>query len=296
MELKPALIYEEQLQKLKKDHHLTILNDEKALQILKTVNYYRLSGYGIGLKQRDNKEWYQDGVSLDQIYDIYCFDSLFKSALIHIIEQIEIQLRTQIAYQLSINYGAEAHMDFQNFRSKKNKDGIEIHQMIVEAFRTECKRQQNIPFVKHHIINYHGHFPAWVAVELFTFGNLCSMFDIMRQEDRIAIANLYHTQPEHLESWILSLVEVRNICAHYGRLYNMPLKQSPFLYKEHRKYRNQKQNKIFPVILVIKRILNSNSEWNHFYQIIVALMEQYDDAIQLSFMGFPDDWKEILEQ
>ena len=296
MELKPALTYEQQLQKLIVDHHLTVLNEAEALQILKTVNYYRLSGYGIGLKQKNNQEWYQEGITLEKIYDIYCFDSLFKATLIHSIEQIEIQLRTQIAYQLSMKYGAEAHMDPQNFRSKKNKDGIEIHQMIVDSFRAECKRQQNVPFVKHHIFHYHGHFPVWVAVELFTFGNLCSLYDIMQQEDRIEVAKLYNTQPEHLASWILALVEVRNICAHYGRLYNMPLKQSPFLYVEHRKYRNQKQNKIFPVILVLKRILNSNSEWNHFYQSMVAIMEKYEDAIQLSFMGFPSEWKNVLEQ
>ena len=52
MELKPALTYEQQLQKLIVDHHLTVLNEAEALQILKTVNYYRLSGYGIGLKQK----------------------------------------------------------------------------------------------------------------------------------------------------------------------------------------------------------------------------------------------------
>ena len=50
MDLKPALTYEQQIIKLKKDHNLKIGNVELAKEILQKVNYYRLSGYGIGLK------------------------------------------------------------------------------------------------------------------------------------------------------------------------------------------------------------------------------------------------------
>lgn len=58
MELKKALSYDQQIERLIKDHNLKIEDKDRAIKILKTVNYYRLSGYGIGLKSKLNKEHY----------------------------------------------------------------------------------------------------------------------------------------------------------------------------------------------------------------------------------------------
>lgn len=43
------------------------------------------------------------------------------------IKQIEIELRTQIAYCLSINYGPEVLMNETNFIYKTNKQGQSIY-------------------------------------------------------------------------------------------------------------------------------------------------------------------------
>lgn len=296
MELKQPLTYEQQIDRCINYHNLIISDRNKAKEILKKVNYYRLSAYGIGLKKKDDSEKYVDGVSLEQIYRIYCFDSKFKNILIHCVEQIEIQLRTQISYHMAIVYGAEGYVDRGNFEIKYTSEGADIHSRIISDFTKECARQRNIPFVKHHRRKYEGRFPIWVAVELFSFGNLASLYDIMKLEDRVAISALYNTRPQRLGSWILMLVEVRNICAHYTRLYNMPLKQTPYLYSEDRQYRTGKHNKIFPVLLAIKRMLRNNDLWKSTYTQIEAVIEEYQNDINLSFMGFPRNWKEVLSK
>lgn len=293
-ELKKALTFDEQVDRLEKVHKLIIDDKIKAVEILRRVNYYRLSAYGIGLKNKDNIEEYMPGISLEHIFRLYLFDSKFKNILLHIVEQIEVQLRTQISNYIALKYGPEGYMDPENFIAKISRDGTDLHFSIISNFQRECERQKNIPFVKHHIEKYDGHFPVWVSVELFTFGNLSSLFDIMFPEDRKQIAGLYKTEDNYLGSWILALVEVRNICAHYGRLYNMPLKQMPFLYTEYKKYRNTKNNKIFPVLLVIKRIFQNDGRWKNFYCELEALIENYSDVIIFPYMGFPDNWKEVL--
>lgn len=293
-ELKKALTFDEQVDRLEKVHKLIIDDKIKAVEILRRVNYYRLSAYGIGLKNKDNIEEYMPGISLEHIFRLYLFDSKFKNILLHIVEQIEVQLRTQISNYIALKYGPEGYMDPENFIAKISRDGTDLHFSIISNFQRECERQKNIPFVKHHIEKYDGHFPVWVSVELFTFGNLSSLFDIMFPEDRKQIAGLYKTEDNYLGSWILALVEVRNICAHYGRLYNMPLKQMPFLYTEYKKYRNTKNNKIFPILLVIKRILQNDGRWKNFYCELEALIENYSDVIIFPYMGFPDNWKEVL--
>ncbi len=175
-----------------------------------------------------------------------------------------------------------------------SKNGDSIHSIIIDNFKKEIEHQKNVPFVKHHMEKYGGHFPVWVAIELFTFGNLASLFSIMKREDQKAIAKIYNTEPRYLESWILALVEIRNICAHYSRLYNMPLKQTPHLYKEYLKYRTIKINKVFPALLVIKRMLGKDPLWREYTTNLEQLMNEYNDVVILSFIGFPKEWKDVL--
>lgn len=295
-QLKPALTYDQQIDRLKNVHNLSISDDAAALEILKKVNYYRLSAYGLGLSRKDDKEKYVDGVSLEHIYRLYEFDSIFRNMLIHVIEQLEIQLRTQISNFLALKYGSEGYVDSSHFTDKKTKTGESVHTTVMESFIKERDHQKNAPFVKHHMDKYEGHFPIWVAVELFTFGNLSSLYSIMVLEDRKEIARLYNTEPKYLGSWILALVEIRNICAHYSRLYNMPLKQTPHLYPEYQKYRVGTLNKVFPALLAIKRMLNSDERWNAFEIQLEALIDEYSDVVRLSFMGFPKEWKEVLSK
>ncbi|MBR1672305.1 MAG: Abi family protein [Fretibacterium sp.] len=296
LRLKPALTYAQQIERLKNAHNLLIADDADALEILKKVNYYRLSAYGIGLFQENDKEKYVDGTSLEHLYRLHEFDSVFRNKLIHVIEQIEIQLRAQLSNFIALKYGPEGYVDETHFEYKKLKNGKSVHAMLMENFLKEQECQKNVPFVKHHINKYDGHFPMWAAIELFTFGNLSSLYSIMVLDDRKEIARLYNTDPKYLGSWILALVELRNICAHYGRLYNMPLKQTPRLYSEHQKYRVGTLNKIFPALLSIKRMLNSDERWDSFEIQLEKLIDNYSDIIQLPCMGFPEEWKDVLSR
>ena len=293
-ELKPALTYDQQIDRLKNVHNLSITDDEAALEILKKVNYYRLSAYGLGLTKEDDKEKFIDGITLKHIYRLYEYDSIFRNILIHVIEQLEIQLRTQISNYLALKYGSEGYIDPANFTNKKTKTGETVHTTVMDSFNKERDHQKNAPFVKHHMDKYEGHFPIWVAIELFTFGNLSSLYSIMVLDDQKEIAKLYKTEPKYLGSWILVLVEIRNICAHYSRLYNMPLKQTPHLYREYRKYRVGKINKVFPALLSVKRMLNSDQRWYTFEKQLENLIDSYSDVLNLSFMGFPKEWKAVL--
>lgn len=295
-ELKPALPYDEQIERLKNVHNLLIPDEKIALEILMKVNYYRLSAYGIGLVREDDREKYKDGITLEHIYRLYNFDSIFRNKLIHVIEQLEIQLRAQISNFLALKYGSEGYMNQDNFADKETKKGGSIHTAIIESFIKERDHQKNAPFVKHHMDKYEGRFPVWVAIELFTFGNLSSLYSIMKNEDRKEIAKLYNTEPNYLGSWILALVEIRNICAHYSRLYNMPLKQSPHMYSEYRKYKSGTINKVFPALIAVKRMLNSDNRWTDFRMQLEELMDKYEDVVILSFMGFPEEWKTILSK
>ncbi|UOF90092.1 Abi family protein [Fodinisporobacter ferrooxydans] len=73
LSLKPPATFEEQIQILK-SRGLIIEDEDFAIRTLKKINYYRLSAYGLSLKQNDQ---YQPGVTFNQIYALYEFDHLF---------------------------------------------------------------------------------------------------------------------------------------------------------------------------------------------------------------------------
>lgn len=73
--LKTPLSHEAHINRLISEHALTIDDKQAATAILKHVNYYRLSAYGIGLKQPSDLEKYIPGITIQTLYDLYCFDS-----------------------------------------------------------------------------------------------------------------------------------------------------------------------------------------------------------------------------
>lgn len=289
-ELKTPLNFSDQIERLIEYHNLTIDDPEKAISILMKVNYYRLSGYGIGLKKKDDKEKYRDGLKLEDLYSLYIFDIKLRNVIFHAIEHIEIKLRCELSYLLAIKYGAAGYLDFNNFECGKEK-----HDAFINKFYEEVNRQRNIPFVKHHIHNYDNRFPIWVAVELLSFGSLSKLYSYLKKEDKKIISKKYNTDPVYLNSWIQCLVEIRNICAHFNRLYNLPFKQMPSLYKENQIYLNKKGvHKLFPVILVMRRILNSNDVWEDMFDKLKQIIDEHKNVVNLSFMDFPSDWETVL--
>ena len=114
----------------------------------------------------------------------------------------------------------------------------------------------------------------------------------MKNVDKKAVAKSFGVGYTYLESWLESISYVRNICAHYGRLYNAKLSKTPILYKEYNE-QGIKNNRIFGVLLCIKHLLKNDVHWILFVQDIETLIEKYE-GIDIKTMGFPENWKELL--
>jgi abortive infection bacteriophage resistance protein len=98
----------------------------------------------------------------------------------------------------------------------------------------------------------------------------------------------------YFESWIESLAYVRNICAHYGRLYNTKLSKAPQLYKQYNES-GISNFSIFSILLTLKNLLPNDSHWHDFVQTIELLFEKYPN-VKLQLIGFPPDWTKYLQQ
>jgi len=284
--LKPPTTFEEQVERLSK-RNLIIEDKDFALDTLSKVNYYRFSAYLLPFKQFSNG-CYRQGTSFNQIFRLYEFDRKMRNILSSVIEPIEVLLKTKIAYYHAHKYGAEGYTVSANFERE------EWHNKFITELNDAINKNSKTLFVRHHIDKYGAHFPIWVAVELFSLGMLSRFYANMKPEDRKHIArNIFGTGPEHLESWLVCLTDLRNRCAHYMRLYFHKFVKFPRLPKG---IYNVNSQRLFDDVYIMKYLYLDHEKWkNSFVPALEGLIEEYSDDIQLKYIGFPLNWKELLD-
>lgn len=287
--VKPARSYAEQAQRLMEVHNLEVGNADRARHILSTVNYYRLTTYGKHLRRQNNAELFMDGVSLDDLYSLYQFDMGLRHQILPVLEFFEVQLRAKLSYHLAMTYGSTGYTNAANFRLDRQSQGS--HKSLMNKFKIEVKRLDDLAFVRHHQSKYGGKFPVWVAVELFSFGMLAQLYDILIETDQRAIAREYGVTPEELDALIGAAVDVRNICAHYSRLYNQPIEDLPILPP---KYKMYESDRVFPVLLMLRVAAGGHRVYGDMIRGIAQLAKDYPDA-DLALCGFPENWEELLK-
>lgn len=251
--------------------------------MLSRINYYRFSAYTLSLKDNDQ---FHEAITFEHIYNLYEFDRKLRLLLLARLEIIEISFRTKTAYHLAHNYGAAGYLDKSNYKNEEYFEDME-HQI-----NEEIKRSKEI-FVAHHKSKYEGLFPIWVAIEVTSFGLLSKIYSNLKDDDQTRIANLYSNNRYYIKNWLQSLSTLRNICAHFGRLYNRHL---PIHLKLSRSDRNRigHGNTIFSAILVVSKVIGNNYLLNSLITELSALIEEYEDVIELNRMGFPGNWVEVL--
>ena len=265
---------------------LIISNREEVKNFLNDVSYFRfIKAFSIGLKQKNGG--YNSGVTFDEIKELYLFNCNFRQSLFVQIEKIEINLRCRISNYFSCKYGNFGYEDSSNFN-----DSV-YHTQFLADIDFEISRNEKAPFVKNFRNNYEtGKLPLYALIELFSFGTLSKFYKNMKNEDKKEVAKLYGVGYTYLESWIEHIAFVRNICAHYGRLYNVNLAKTPSLYKQ---YSNIGINnkRIFATLLCIRYLLLNDKHWDEYVDLIGLFFEKYPN-VKIDLMGFPPDWDKLL--
>lgn len=264
-----------------------IENEDKAKEFLHQVSYFRLvKGFGFSLKNKNSP--YINGVTFEQIKGLYLFNAKFRHLIFPEIEKVEINFRCRIANYFCCKYGVLGYKDKENFQV------CEYHQKFLDDIEAEISRNKKSPFVRNFQQNYEGgELPLYAAVELFSFGTLSKFYRNMKSEDKKAIASQYGLTYTYLESWIEHLAFVRNICAHYGRLYNAKFPKTPDLYKEYTEDGIGNQ-RIYATLLCLKHLLPNNAHWQKFIAEIGYLIADYP-CVNIKHMGFPAVvWGEYL--
>lgn len=284
---KPPKTFVEQLGQLK-SRNLTFADDEIALHYLQNISYYRLSAYFYPLLDIPKESHiFKNGSTFEQAIQMYQFDRKFRILIFDEIERIEISFRTRIIYSLSHLYGPFWFREAYPFKSYGT-----FLKHLNKIFQYKCDSDE--VFIKHFKHEYSDPLPpAWMSVEIISFGTLSSMYaNLEKGTDKQAVADHFGIAHTVLESWLHSLVYIRNCCAHHSRLWNRELSVKPKFPKSHKyKWVEDFPNleKMYLVLAMIRYLLYSVNPESGFATQLKDLFKEFP-GIDPTAMGFPGNW------
>ncbi len=290
---KPALTIADQIQKLE-GRGMIIADHTDAELKLRTLSYYRLSGYWHPFRIRGHngvENQFRPGTQFSEIIKLYNFDSQLRTLILDAIESVEIAVRTRFAYQIGHTYGTFGHVHRNTFHI-----GFD-HAEWIDKVRTDTERSQDI-FIQHFQDNYEGFpdIPIWMLTEVISLGGLSHGFRGLNSDDKKSIAEYFQIHYRALVDWLHTLTYVRNICAHHSRLWNrqIAIRSGSIRDKRWQPPLTPRNDRIFFVLLMLRQLLKysdvSQDNWKFKIESIMTEIEK--NSQHLLSMGMTKEWKE----
>lgn len=265
---------------------------DRILGRLEQVNYYRLAAYWHPFRE-DEGDFFRPGTTIDEVWDRYLFDRRLRLLTLDAVERFEVTVRTRLAYEL-----ASVHGPFGVYGgSSLFRDDPAQRVRFLSGIYGDFGRNGDV-FMKHFYSKYgdeHDAPPIWVAVEILSFGKVVRLFKGSSPSVRRSVAHHLGIAHSVLESWLLTLNTVRNVCAHHGRLWNRTLGYRPRIpraksHPEWKAYTGMDPAKVFASLTILAYVLGQIAPGSGWARRLEALLELHP-AVPAAQMGFADDWK-----
>ena len=287
---KPSLTLEQQADQLL--HRGMAGNRELMVERLRSVSYYRLSGYWFPFRNTDDT--FSPGVSFDAVWNRYVFDRRLRLLVMDAIERIEVAVRSQLAHHHSLHYGPFAYSTDPGTLPKLTPAE---HQDFLAHIKEETDRSHET-FAMHFRRKYgdcHKFLPVWMASEVMAFGSVLTFFKGAHRKEKRPVADAFGLPDVVFSSWLLALHTIRNICAHHGRLWNRELGVKPMIpfaadYPDWHYPVEVRNNRTFAVLTMCHWCLQRIAPQSRWADRLDGLFNAFPD-IPLSDMGFPSNWK-----
>jgi len=200
---------------LLKGRDLTISDEGRCAKYLKHIGYYRLSAYFLPYQTND-EHLFKPGTSFDDVLNLYIFDRKLRILFLDIIERIEISLRAQLIDSFCHAYGTHGYTDEELFKPRYD------HKWLINKISKDITRSHE-SFIQHYLNTYTSPQlpPFWMVAQILSFSELSILIENIKDDsilNDMALSLNIH-KPVFL-SWLKSLSQLRNICAHHGRLWN----------------------------------------------------------------------------
>ncbi|KEO72729.1 Abi family protein [Anditalea andensis] len=293
-EKKPSTIVEQIA--LLKSRGLDIASDSEAHHFLTHISYYRLGEYWHSMQADKEAHIFKPNSKFSDVIALYNFDRELRLLIFDTIEKIEISLRTNLIYHLSHEFDPWWFQNFDHF--------IDSRSLVktLAGIEDELSRSKD-SIIKNHFKKHKDDSrfpPAWKTLEHTSFGSLSKLYGNLNHtvESKDVIAKEYgavnHT---YLPSWLQSIAQIRNYCAHHARLWNrnLPgtfkvLPKPPFNWISVSLQQHEFQ-KLYAHLCIMKYLVNIVAPGNSMAQKLVVLFDKYPN-VDPNALGMHPNWQE----
>lgn len=218
---KKALTIKEHINRLQK-RGLEIPNPELAAKYLSNISYYRLGEYWYVMQSDKEKHIFKPNSKFKDVIALYNFDAELRLLLFDVIEKIEISLRTKLIYHLSHEVDPWWFQNFELFNdsmalvktlSNLQEELVRSKDTTIKSHFKDHKDDKRFP-------------PAWKSLEQTSFGALSKLYGNLKptvSSKNLIAQELGAVNHTYLPSWLQSIAQTRNYCAHHSRLWNRNL-------------------------------------------------------------------------
>lgn len=288
---------------------LVIPDVDKAKEILFRENYFFVSGYRHLFMRYNDKDRFIKGTTFEELYGMFVFDRMIRNIMFKYILIVENNIKSIISYQMSKKYGFKE----KDYLNPKNFTRDPMKSRQVRDILDKTKRQIRVNGKQHtatmHYLSNYGYIPMWILVKVLSFGIVSELFNILKKEDRDAIADIYRLNEETLSIYLTLLANLRNVCAHEEVLYDHRTQRPIPDCKYHQNLEIEKtdeeyifgKNDLFSVVIMLKRLLTAEEFREFAYEMgyEIDILEGRIDVVPLisilNRIGFPENWRDIID-
>ena len=293
-----------------KDKGLTITDEEKTKKILLRENYFFINGYRHVFMSSNNDRKFIHGSTFEELYSLFTFDRNIRNVMFKYLLIVENNLKSIFSYHLSSKYGYKEkdYLKMSNFTTDITK-----HRQVQDVIN-KMKRQIRINAKQHtatlHYLTNYGYIPMWILVKVLSFGIISELYMILKYEDKKEIAKYYGVDVEDLSIFLPIMSNYRNLCAHedilyeyktqrtipnnkYHELLNIEMNDDEYIYGK---------NDLFSLVIMFKYMLSEDDfrlliyEISYEIDLLNGKIHSIDFNKILNRIGFPTNWKDILEE
>ncbi|MDZ3833123.1 MAG: Abi family protein [Sphingopyxis sp.] len=290
---KPTLTYTQQIAHLRANG--MIVADEPAAEAwLRHVSYYRLSAYWLYFEHPKGQVGprFLPGTTFERVTALYDFDRLLRRLLMRGTEHVEVALRGSWAYHLAGLGDGHSYLDASLY-SDRTDYHLRLSKLAGEVGRS------NETYIKHYRQNYDlpALPPVWMVAEMMSFGHLSRWYSSLADRAlRTRIAAPLGLPETVLVPLVRHVTDIRNICAHHGRLWNRGFLTPPKLAQKPKSLQatidqnaTQAPAKLYNGICMIGHVINTVAPDSTWLADVAAHIATHPEG-DIRSMGFPANW------
>lgn len=221
---------------------------------------------------------FQDGVTFEDIYELYQFDNDLRSIFIKYILMAERNIKSSLSYHFCLVYGdmQNDYLDISHY-DYSGKKKIVIQNML-KIMKGQLRSDSDYVYIRHYMMKY-KYVPLWVLFNVLTIGQLSKIYSCQKGRVQIQVCQDFGPiKINEMTKMLAVMTKFRNVCAHNDRLFDFRTKDALCDMKIHERLSLPREsgrymygkNDLFAQLIILKLLLSEDEFKALFHELKVC--------------------------